>query len=364
MEIEKLAVLGAGGGGHAMAADLALAGVKVNLFEFKDFEKNIAPMKEKGSIEISGVARNGQAKLELVTTDLEEAISDVSHIMVVTQSLGHNRLARELKPILKENQVIFMFAGSGGGLLFVNVLGDDINDKGLAVVENITLPYACRVIGPAQVRVSRIIPGNQCGVFPAKKTNDILAPLGKLYPSIYPAKNILEVALLNPNVLLHPVGSLFNIGRIEYTGGDFYIYSEGFTPSVKKIMEAIDREKMLVMERLGLTPLSFNDQFKARYNFDLEGFLEMMAPLGSKGPFSSRDRYISEDVPIGMVFLSSMAKELDVETPVLDGVINICSAINDENYWQSGRTAASLGLEEIDVPKLNFFLEHGKYPKE
>jgi len=33
-KIKKVAVLGAGNGGHAMAADLTLAGISVNLIEF------------------------------------------------------------------------------------------------------------------------------------------------------------------------------------------------------------------------------------------------------------------------------------------------------------------------------------------
>jgi len=122
-----------------------------------------------------------------------------------------------------EISAIVSFVKSGGGLLFVKILGDEIRDKKLSVVENITLPYACRVKGPALVNVSRLIQGNFCGVFPSKRTNEILEPLMQLFPSIKPAENILEVAFYNPNVLLHPVASLFNIGRIEYSDGEFYL---------------------------------------------------------------------------------------------------------------------------------------------
>jgi len=358
-KIKKVAVLGAGNGGHAMAADLTLAGISVNLFEFPEFEQNIDPIKKRGGIEITGVARTGFAKIESVTTNLEEAIDGVSHIMVVTQSLAHERLAKDLRSKLKENQVIVIFAGSGGGLVFVKILKDDIKDKNLAIVETITLPYACRIKGPALVNVSRLIRGILAGVFPAKWTHQILKPLLEIYPSMMPAKHILEVAFYNPNVLLHPVASLFNIGRIEYSKGEFYLYREGFTPSILKIMDAVDREKMAILERLGLKPLSLNEQFMLRYGESLDKFLEKMKVLGSKGPFSAKHRYITEDVQIGMVFMATMGREVGVKTPVLDSIINVCSVINDADYWKTGRTAESVGLKNLDLDKLNVFLQNG-----
>jgi len=359
MEINGVAVIGAGSGGHAMAADLSLAGISVNLFEFPEFENNILPIKRKGGIEITGVARRGFTKLNVVTTDLQKAIDGVSHIMVVTQSLAHERIVKDLYSKLQKEQVIVIFAGSGGGLLFVKILGDEIRDKKLSVVENITLPYACRVKGPALVNVSRLIQGNFCGVFPSKRTNEILEPLMQLFPSIKPAENILEVAFYNPNVLLHPVASLFNIGRIEYSDGEFYIYREGFTSSILKIIDTIDREKMAIMRNLGFKPMSINEQFIIRYGKPFEEWLEVMKPLGSKGPFSAKDRYITEDVPIGMVFMATMGKGLRVKTPILDSIITLCSQINNTDYWKTGRTAESVGLKNIDLDALNTFLHNG-----
>ena len=106
MNLKRIAVVGAGNGGHAVAADLTLAGISVNLFEFVEFADNLQPIRRAGGVEISGVARKGFAKLNLATTNLEEAIDGVSHIMVVTQSLAHERLAQELTKKLQERQAV------------------------------------------------------------------------------------------------------------------------------------------------------------------------------------------------------------------------------------------------------------------
>ncbi len=51
MAIKKIAVLGAGNGGQAAAADLTLRGFKISLFEMPQFEQNLKPILERGGIE-------------------------------------------------------------------------------------------------------------------------------------------------------------------------------------------------------------------------------------------------------------------------------------------------------------------------
>ena len=51
----ELAILGAGNGGMAAAADMTLAGHEVNLFEFPQFKENIEPIKQTGGIKLVGV---------------------------------------------------------------------------------------------------------------------------------------------------------------------------------------------------------------------------------------------------------------------------------------------------------------------
>ena len=58
----ELAILGAGNGGMAAAADMTLAGHEVNLFEFPQFKENIDPIKRTGEIRLVGVGRTGLAK--------------------------------------------------------------------------------------------------------------------------------------------------------------------------------------------------------------------------------------------------------------------------------------------------------------
>ena len=69
-------------------------------------------------------------------------------------------------------------------------------------------------------------------------------------PFVY-LKSVAEAALHNPNMIVHTVGAVMTIPRIEATHGDYCMYHEAFTPSVWNLLEALDGEKMRVLEHLG-----------------------------------------------------------------------------------------------------------------
>ncbi len=84
MEKDLIAVLGGGNGGHAGAANLSLAGHKVNFFELPQFAESFERVLRTKEIRIEGVSIDGTAKLNLATTDIQQAIKDVEVIFVIT----------------------------------------------------------------------------------------------------------------------------------------------------------------------------------------------------------------------------------------------------------------------------------------
>ena len=68
-----------------------------------------------------------------------------------------------------------------------------------------------------------------------------------------------------------------------------------------------------------------------------------------------------EDVPIGMVLMSSIGKWLGISTPTFDSVIHLFSVINDTDYWEKGRTLEKLGLAEKGLEELQRILSEGVF---
>jgi opine dehydrogenase len=166
---------------------------------------------------------------------------------------------------------------------------------------------------------------------------------------------VLETALYNPNILLHPIGVIFNLGRIEYSEGEFWMYKEGFTPSVMKLLKALEKERVAMLRALNVEPMDFEAYYEYRYQKPWSDF----AAVASKGPASAKTRYISEDIPIGMVLWASLGDQLGIPTPTARSLIQISSVIHDTDYRQAGRTMEKLGLEEMTVDELNRYLLEG-----
>jgi opine dehydrogenase len=354
--VDSIAVVGAGNGGHAMAAHMSLKGFPVRFYELPRFAENIRPAREQGGIRLTGVVGEGFAQPELFTTEISKAIRGVSHVFVVTQALGHEEVARLCAPHLEENQTVILFPGSGGTLQFAKTLSDAGVVNRVYLAETVTLPYACRMQGPAHVNVHQGSAVHEViASLPAKDTEAVIEATQPAYPCLAAATHVLEVALYNPNILLHPIGVIFNLGRIEYSKGEFWMYKEGFTPSVKKLLYALEAEKMALLRALDLEPEPFEEFYEYRYQKKWADF----ATVSSKGPFSANTRYITEDIPIGMVLWASLGEMLGVPTPTAHALIHVSSVIHDTDYWQGGRTMERLGLYGMTVEELKSYLTEG-----
>ena len=78
----NVAVLGAGGGGLAVAFEWASHGHRVSLYAQRSHDHHLAPVREAGGIQAEGLLE-GFVRLETVTTDIAEALEGVEVVFVV-----------------------------------------------------------------------------------------------------------------------------------------------------------------------------------------------------------------------------------------------------------------------------------------
>jgi opine dehydrogenase len=377
MEKDRVAVLGGGNGGHAVAADLALAGFKVNFFELTQFASSFEKVLWTKEVRIEGVSRDGVAKLNLATTDIQQAIKDVEFVFVVTPAFGHKVMAEICAPFVQDGQIIILMPGSGGSLEFAKIFKENKVKKEIILAESCTLPYGARLKGPGHVSVFILALILPTGVFPSKKTGEVIPKLKQFYPTIVPAKDVLEAAINNPNPIVHPVATLLSATRIEHSKGEFYLYAEGMTPSVARAYEALNEERLSICKALGYKLYHWDNLEFKNYNlgeteeecryrilhtsmdaaFGKDG---IYAGMKMKGPEHLKDRYVTEDVPYGMVLLSALGDLLKIPTPTHDAVIQLASVVNRTNFWENGRGVKELGLSKLNKQGLKKFLFEGK----
>jgi opine dehydrogenase len=273
--------------------------------------------------------------------------------------LTHERTAKELVPLLEDGQAVILWPGSGGTLA-MRKIWDDMGCKAEVVLaEAVTFPYCCRSLdGPGTVNIHRVDgPNMLLAALPASDTPAALKALEGTYANVVkPAKSILEPALYNVNIIVHPVGAILNMGRIEYTKGEFYMYKEGITPSVKKVIYSMDKERSNLFRAMGYTPYTYDEIFADCFNMTVQEF----AKTSSKGPFNMQDRYVTEDIPMGTTLTVSLARKAGVPTPTYDSMIHLASVVNDKEFYASGRNLDNLGLAELNLEQIENYLMTGE----
>jgi len=349
----KIAVLGAGHGGLAMAGHLAIMGFSVNIYSRS--EERLWGIKSTGRIVIEGEVE-GAGELNLATNNIEEAIKGIELIMVVVPATGHRFIAEQCAPYLQDGQIVILHPGrTFGAIEFNQVLQEKKCKANVIIGEAQTFIYASRALGPGQAKIFRIKNSIPVATLKAHRIPEVVNKLRVAYPQFVPGDNVFKTSFDNIGAVFHPTLCVLNAGWIEDIA-DFQFYIQGITNSVVKVLESVDNERVKVAESLGIRALTTREWLYLAYGAAGRNLLEAMrANPGYRGiyaPATLKMRYLDEDVPTSLVPISSLGKKLNVETPTIDTIIRLASILNEEDYWSKGRTVEKLNLKDLSLKEL------------
>lgn len=348
----RVSVIGCGNVGVAIAADLSRRGHDVTIVKTSNsksvFDKIVD---NKGQVWLE---ENGERKLSIIgelTTDLS-VIANSDVIFVTVQSTYHEGLIEKMSKYLSEDQIVVVICSYMSSFYF------DMFCKSMPVVVETTGPYLeGRVYvddrGEVVFKVGCRLTRSPMSMYPYHKEDETLEALNKLYIGFSYDYCLVESALLNPNMVLHTVGSIMSIPRIELSKGDFCMYREAYArgnDATMRIMLGLDKEKIAILKQLGCKPI---DVFQAGgfLGDPMESFYKYSESLDRAiSPTSVRSRYITEDVSQGLVLLESIAHYIGIEVPIATSLIDIANVALDCDFRLSGRTIQRLDAEDyIDI---------------
>lgn len=374
----KIAVLGAGNGGFGCAADLTIRGHKVNLYARPESSHKLDGIREKGYLELYFMEepeKKQKAYLNLVTTDMAQALEGAELILNPVPAYGYEEFARLAAPFMKKGQVVITLGKGGGALIWAKVLREAKNEEGIFFGEINTLTYGASKMGPNLVRIESYVYEMITGSFPGKNLQKVVDTLQAAYPmaNVRAAKNVLECILVDYNAITHTGPMVCNAGRIDsgYHKEEFYLFDKWASPpAVVRVTEAVDRERMALGEALGIKAYTLEEEINhVKWNpkgKEDAGVLPLFEAIHTEkleiceGPYSLKARQLTEDVPWGLVTYSSLGKMLGVPTPVSDALIVMTSTLNGEDYWKLGRTVEKLGLDpKWNLQQLQSYLQDG-----
>ena len=349
----KISIFGCGNAGSAVAADLSLKGHSVTLVKSSNVtihsdhyqyirRHNTITLEEDGIIHNANIC---------VSEDIQTAISHADVLIIFIQTNYHEDLIKRICKYLSDGQIVILEPGYLSTSFFLQNTNSDIT-----IIEAESSPVDCRILEPGLVSVLFRNTCNPFGVYPSRNKSQAENALTQLgYPYII-IDSVVEAALHNPNLILHTIGSIFSVPRIEYInkqGGRYFMYREVFTPHVWNLVLALDDEKINVLKKLGLPPTTYLEACKQRNSKDDRSaetvFWDYANNSSPEGPYDINSRYVTEDISQGLVLLESLGLMLKVLTPVCSSLIDCASALYQKNFRANGRTVEKLSAKALET---------------
>ena len=394
---KPIAVLGAGAVGKTCAADCALAGQEVRLYDMEPFsEKSLFGVERQG-IEIYGRQRNlygfersGKGRMSLVTTEISKAVAGAGIIIIASPAFGHEAFFRRLIPFLEDGQVVHIIPDNYGTLLFRKLM-KELGCKAQVIVGGwSSAPFGTRV----ETIGGFVFP--RCGVkYRAISLRGASLPMSDIGAFIESAgymgcmdsvtqgdgpvagNTVMDIGFSNINPVIHVPATLLGVSTMENWGkifGTFYktdysIYAHAFCPSISEVQYKFYTEEVELAEAMnvGIEKYEKSDFFDRRSVLAIEymGRDNMHLPLdepesdSNPGPNSIYHRYITEDVPVGCKIYHELGIKYGVKTPVIDAMITIASVMVGKDYYKEGYSLDYLGIGHLNKEELLDYLNKG-----
>lgn len=395
LKSKPIAVLGGGNVAKAIAGDCALGGAKVNICDVMPFATNSlrgvaqAGIKFYGEqMNLYGFQREGTAKMNLVTTEVAEAVKGAGIIVIATTVPGHRPMFEKLIPCLEDGQVVMIFPDNFGTLLLRKMMREAGCDKKVIVGGWSSSTYGSRIDMAGKLPTNRVKVYYRAitlrgAAMPACDTEAFIEA-SKYLPSFdavtygdgpVAADTVIDTGLSNVNPVLHCPGTILGVSTMENFGrifGDdrlkFSIYSHAYCPSISEVQYAFYQEECALAKAMGVSIQPYDKQdFFSRENVLGQEYMgkDYVIPFTDQdpiqygtGPFTMENRYITEDIPVGCNIYSQLGKAYGVATPIIDSMITLAQAMLNRNLLnvRYAYTLEDLGIGGMTVEQLNKYL--------
>ena len=356
----KIAILGGGNGAYAAAADLSEQGHEVRLWR-RDAAA-LAPAQAAGSIHLKDVRGARDVAIARITPEIGAAVRGADLILLPGPATSQIGIAQAMAPHVSDGQVAFLPPGTFGSVCMARTLREAGSDAQVTFAETGTLPYLTRKHGPREVAITMRARRLPTGAFPADRSAHAFAVIRAAYPALEPIEDALSGALMNAGPIIHPPLILMNAGPLAHFDR-WDIHKEGTQPSIRRVHDALDAERIAVREALGYQPYHF--PLRDHYTTDQWMYGDAHDRLTESGDWSEKidlqtHRYMREDIVYGLAFLVSVADWAGVKAPVATGLLAIASGVIGEDIRAtSPRTFEAMRLAGLSKPQMHALLRHG-----
>jgi NAD/NADP octopine/nopaline dehydrogenase, alpha-helical domain len=377
-----LTICGGGNAGHALATVASqnfdgdidwLVGSK----EKADLlNRGVSP----GGLRSTGAITAEAGRLRTISADPAEVIPDADMVLIVVPAFVHAAVLDRVGPHVGDETPIGCLPTRGGFEFQAAQLTPKAGGRRRGIFGLQTLPWSTRVVTPGEVvNIGAVKAEVVLASLPAGDGAGIAARLSRILGMrVVAADDFLSLTLGNPGQFIHP-GLMYGHFR-SWRGEEFeedgipMFYAEA-TDAMGDVVERLSRDAIAVARAIeaqsgGAVSLpnviSVHDWLKATYSHVTDD-LSTVATCFRTGPIQARKapvtevrpgtfvpdfgyRYLTEDVPYGLVATRALAELAGVATPTIDEVIVWAQSAMQKVYLENGKLAGP-DAKELPIPQ-------------
>jgi hypothetical protein len=367
----QVTVCGGGNAAHTLVGLLASQSsnrVNVYLSWESEVQRWRAGIASEGGIAVLYRGETTLGRPNLISSDPSVVLPGSDLVLLAVPAFAHEAILSQISPFLDDEAWLGAIPARG---CFDLCVWDALREKGasLTIFGLQSLPWACRILEYGR---SVQVLGNKArldlAVWPTANTVIMAKQLSELLGiRLDPAPDFLNITLGNTGQLIHP-GILYGRFR-DWDGRPLTVaplFYQGVDADTAAILEAMSAEiqelRRALQERLPLRGLSairpLSEWLQRSYPDDILDFSNLQAMFNSNRSYAGlrvpvrpdtsgyqpggvqpdfQSRYLSEDIPYGLISTRGIAELAGVDTPIIDRVILWAQNRLNQEYLVSGK---------------------------
>jgi len=315
----------------------------------------------KGTAELAGGASldaTGALETTLTPRIAEDAATlarENDVLILALPGYGHKTVLDALAPHVEpRHQVIVSSHASLGAVYLAQLLAE----RGISVPITAWGTTICtgRRQSGTEVKVNTVRSKVDLCTVPEDRSDEALALCQELFGDRFqPRDGLLAISLSNLNPQNHMGIALGNITRMER--GETWSQGQNVTPAVGRLLEELDLERLEIAKALGLEVKTIFEHFHLSFHVPVASISAMNQQMhaqgnGGTGPATADSRYVTEDVPYGLVLTAALGRLTGHPAELHEAGIRIFSAMYGRDFEAENEILKALELDRFSLDDL------------
>jgi opine dehydrogenase len=354
----RVSILGAGAIAYGAAAYLAQAGHDPMLWS-PSGKRTAALAAGKPLIATNAIDGTFTPR---IGSSCADAIQNADAVMVALPGYGHKSVLAAAAAHLREGQPVIISSHASFGALYLSKLLAARGVQVPIIAWGTTLTTG-RQPSPTEVNVATVRQKIDLATVPDGAIAAGHALCTTLFGDRFVQRDgLMAIALSNLNPQNHLGIALLNLTRMEQ--GEAWSQGQNITPTVGRLIEALDAERLAIAKIFGLSVRTVKEHFSLSFHVPMASVSEMNQEMhrqgrGGLGPATVNSRYVLEDVPFGLLPTILLGRLAGSPAPLHEAGVALFSAAYGRDFAQDNDLLPELGLERLSVAQLQQLMRSG-----